>query len=147
MIRDLGTLGGDNEATEARDINDAAQVVGSSPTAAGFTHALLWQSGAIQDLGTLGGDSSYSHGIDADGEVVGGSRTPNSPPNNAGHAFLWANGRIVDLNTVVTNLPGNVVLEGAQAITDDGSIVGTTCSGFRELGKTVPTRAFLLVPN
>jgi probable HAF family extracellular repeat protein len=122
-------------------------VVGSSPTAAGFTHAFLWESGAMRDLGTLGGDSSYAYGINADGEVVGGSRTPNSPPFSAGHAFLWANGRIVDLNSVVTNLPGNVVLEVARAIGDDGTIAGTTCSGFCEPGKTAPTRAFLLVPN
>jgi probable HAF family extracellular repeat protein len=147
VMRDLGTLGGDDEATEARDINAAAQVVGSSPTAAGFTHAFLWEGGAIRDLGTLGGDSSYAYGINADGEVVGASRTANSPPFNAGHAFLWANGQIVDLNTVVPNLPGNVVLETAQAVGDDGSIVGTTCSGFCEPGKTAPTRAFLLVPN
>jgi probable HAF family extracellular repeat protein len=146
-MRDLGTLGGDDEATEARDLNDGAQVVGSSPTTAGFTHAFLWDSGAMRDLGTLGGDSSYAYGINADGDVVGGSRTPNSPPFNAGHAFLWANGQIVDLNTVVTNLPGNVALEVAQAVGDDGSIVGTTCSGFCEPGKTAPTRAFLLVPN
>jgi probable HAF family extracellular repeat protein len=116
VMRDLGTLGGDDEATEARDVNDAAQVVGSSPTTAGFTHAFLWESGAMQDLGTLGGNSSHAYGINVDGDVVGGSRTANSPPNNADHAFLWAKGRMVDLNAVVTNLPGNVVLELARAI-------------------------------
>jgi probable HAF family extracellular repeat protein len=147
VMRDLGTLGGNSEATEARAINERAQVVGFSPTAAGSTHAFLWEEGAMRDLGTLGGDSSYAWGINAKGEVVGGSRTPVSPPNNAGHAFLWAKGRMVDLNTVVTNLPGNVILEVAHAINDDGSIVGTTCTAFCEPGKTAPTRAFLLVPN
>jgi probable HAF family extracellular repeat protein len=147
VMRDLGTLGGNGEATEARDINDRGQVVGSSQTSAGLTHGFLWEGGAPRDLGSLGGSSSYAHGINVHGEVVGGSRTPTSPANNAGHAFLWANGRMVDLNTVVTNLPGNVVLEVARAINDDGSIVGTTCSGFCEPGKTAPTRAFLLVPN
>ena len=147
VMRDLGTLGGDNEATEARAIDNFGRVVGSSPTAAGSTHAFLWEGGAMRDLGTLGGDSSYAYGINADREVVGGSRTPSSPPNNAGHAFMWARGRMVDLNTVVTNLPGNVALEVAQAINADGSIVGTTCSGFCEPGKTAPTRAFLLIPN
>jgi probable HAF family extracellular repeat protein len=147
VMRDLGTLGGNSEATEARAIDDFGRVVGSSPTAAGSTHAFLWEGGAMRDLGTLGGDSSYAYGINADGEVVGGSRTPSSPPNNAGHAFMWARGRMVDLNTVVTNLPSNVVLEVAQAINADGSIVGTTCSGFCEPGKTAPTRAFLLIPN
>jgi probable HAF family extracellular repeat protein len=145
-MRDLGTLGGDNEATEARDISEAAQVVGSSPTAAGFTHAFLWGRGAIRDLGTLGGSSSHAYGINAEGEVVGGSRTPGRPPQQRGPRFLWANGQIVDLNTVATNLPGNVVLEVAEAGSDDGGIVGTTCSGFCEAGKTARTRAFLLAP-
>jgi probable HAF family extracellular repeat protein len=100
-----------------------------------------------EDLGTLGGNRGYAYGINMDGDVVGGSRTPTSPPNNAGHAFLWAKGRMVDLNAAVKNLPGNVALEVAQAIKDDGSIVGTTCSACCEPGKTAPTRGFLLVPN
>jgi probable HAF family extracellular repeat protein len=147
VMRDLGTLGGDDEASEARAVNNSGQVVGASPTAAGSTHAFLWERDAMQDLGTLGSHSSYAYGINGGGEVVGGSRTPNSPPNNAGHAFLWAKGQMVDLNGVVTNLPGKVTLEVAHAINDDGSIVGTTCTGFCEPGKTAPTRAFLLVPN
>jgi probable HAF family extracellular repeat protein len=146
-MRDLGTLGGDHEAGEARAINEAAQVVGSSPTAAGPTHAFLWQNGAMRDLGTLGANSSHAHDINEDGDVVGGSRTPSSPPSNAGHAFLWTGGRMVDLNSVVTNLPGDVTLEVARAINDDGTIVGHTCTEFCEPGKTAPTRAFVLVPN
>lgn len=147
VMRDLGTLGGEDEAGEARAIDDSGRVVGSSPTAAGPTHAFLWQRGTMRDLGTLGGNSSHATGINVHGEVVGGARTATSPPNNAGHAFVWANGRMVDLNSVVTNLPGNVVLELARAINDDGSIAGTTCTAFCEPGKTAPTRAFLLVPN
>jgi hypothetical protein len=54
---------------------------------------------------------------------------------------------MVDLNTVVTNLPSDVILEVAQEINDDGGIVGTTCTAFCEPGKTAPTRAFILVPN
>jgi probable HAF family extracellular repeat protein len=146
-MRDLGTLGGNGEGTQARAINNDAQVAGSSPTAAGSIHAFLWRDGTMRDLGTLGGDSSYAYGINANGEIVGGSRTAISPPNNAGHAFLWAKGRMVDLNTVVTDLPSNVVLEVARAINDDGSIVGMTCSAFCEPGKDAPTRGFLLVPN
>jgi probable HAF family extracellular repeat protein len=146
-MRDLGTLGGNGEATQATDINDRGQVVGSSPTPAGSTHGFMWEGGALRDLGTLGGGTSYAYGINMAGEVVGGSRTPISPPNNAGHAFLWASGQLVDLNTAVTNLPGDVVLEVGRAINDDGSIVGTTCSAFCEPGKTAPTRGFLLIPN
>ena len=147
VMRDLGTLGGNSEVTQANAVNEEAQIVGASVTAERFTHAFLWEGGVMRDLGTLGGDSSYAYSINANGEVVGGSRTPISPANNAGHAFLWTKGRMLDLNTIVTNLPSDVVLEVARAINEDGSITGTTCSGFCEPGKTAPTRAFLLLPN
>jgi len=52
----------------------------------------------------------------------------------------------VDLNRVVSNLPSDVVLEVARAISDDGYIVGTTCTEFCEPGATAPTHAYLLTP-
>jgi len=81
------------------------------------------------------------------GQVVGGSRIPTSPDGNAGHAFLWENGRMTDLNTVTPRLRGDVVLESAQGINSNGWIVGFTCTAFCEPGKTAPTHAFLLIPN
>ena len=146
-MTDLGTLGGDEDATEALDINEGGQVVGFSPVPSGATHAFRWTDGVMRDLGTLGGGTSAAYGVNASGDVVGGSRTATSPPNNAGHAFLWSRNRKIDLNDVVTDLPADVTLEVARAITDDGSIVGTTCTDFCEPGKTAPTRAFLLAPN
>jgi probable HAF family extracellular repeat protein len=147
VMMDLGTLGGDAEATEAFGVNDRGHVVGASPTASREIHAFLWRDGAMQDLGTLGGDRSAAYGINVRGHVVGNSSTPASPPFNAGHAFLWAHGRMVDLNDVVSNLPPDVVLEVARAISDDGRIVGTTCTEFCEAGATAPTHAFLLTPE
>ena len=145
-MRDLGTLGGETEATEAFGINNAGTAVGSSQTATGEIHAAVWRNGMIRDLGTLGGDSSAAYGINRFEQIVGGSRTATSPPYNAGHAFLWEKGRMIDLNEVVTNLPAEVVLESARAINDRGEIVGFTCTEFCEPGATAPTHAFLLVP-
>jgi probable HAF family extracellular repeat protein len=148
VMQDLGTLGGDSEATQAYAINNHGQVVGASPTAAGQIHAFLWSNGHfLQDLGTLGGDSSTAYGINVHGIVVGSSRTPASPAFNAGHAFLWKSFEIVDLNNVVSNLPPDVVLEVARAIGDDGRIIGTTCTSFCEAGATAPTHAYLLTPE
>jgi probable HAF family extracellular repeat protein len=146
-MRDLGTLGGDDEATLAYGINEATQVVGESPTTQGRVHAFLWEAGTMRDLGTLGGNASAAYDVNAQGQVVGGSRTPTSPPGNAGHAFLWHDGRIYDLNDLVPGLPSDVTLELARGIADDGTIVGTTCTEFCEAGKTAPTRAFLLIPS
>jgi len=147
VMQDLGTLGGNTEATQAFGINNSGAVVGVSQIPSEEMHAFVWRNGVMQDLRTLGGDSSYAYDINRAGQIVGGSRTPTSPQFNAGHAFIWERGRIIDLNEVVTNLPGDVVLEVARAINDDGSIVGTTCTQFCEPGATAPTRGYLLIPN
>jgi len=144
VMRDLGTLGGNSEATQANALDDRGHVVGASPTASGQIHAFLWLDDSMQDLGTLGGNSSSAYGNNLHGFVVGSSRTPTSPSFNAGHAFLWKAGQMVDLNGMVSNLPPDVVLEVARAISDDGSIVGTTCTSFCDPGATAPTHGYLL---
>lgn len=146
VMRDLGTLGGNGEATVAQDIANTGQIVGSSQTASAETHAFAWSSGSMRDLGTLGGNYSGAFAVNELGHIVGGSRIPNAPASNAGHAVLWRDGQVVDLNEHVINLPADVALEVAKGINDDGVIVGTTCTLFCEPGKTAQTRAFLLVP-
>jgi probable HAF family extracellular repeat protein len=147
VMQDLGTLGGNTEATQAFGINNSGAIVGVSQTLSEEMHAFLWRDGVMQDLGTLGGDSSYAYAINRAGQIVGGSRTPTSPEFNAGHAFIWQRGRMIDLNEVVTNLPADVVLEVARAINDDGRIVGTTCTQFCEPGATATYHGYLLIPN
>jgi probable HAF family extracellular repeat protein len=147
VMQDLGTLGGDREASMARAINEAGHVAGNSPIASGAMRAFLWINGRMRNLGTLGGSQSYAYGMNDMGQVVGASTTPDSPLASAGRAFVWQRGKLVDLNTVVSNLPDNVTLEIAYAINDRGVIVGATCSLFCEPGKSSPQRAFVLIPN
>jgi probable HAF family extracellular repeat protein len=144
-MRDLGTLGGDNEATIAYALNDAGQVVGTSPSARGELRAFRWEDGEMQSLGTLGGSASWAYGIDPRGWVVGLSRIAAATPGNAGHAFLWRRGTMLDLNELVPDLPEGVVLEVARSIAADGTIVGTTCSALCEPGAVGPPHAFMLV--
>lgn len=129
---DLGTLAGMSSAATA--LNDAGSVVGSSYVSGDASHAFLWRSGKMTDLGTLGGPSSYADAIAPNNDVVGAADTTTvdssaSNGSNSGglvhvsHAFLWRNGKMTDLNSL---LPANSgwTLQEATGINSKGQIVG-----------------------
>jgi len=77
--------------------------------------AVLWKNGSIANLGTFGGAQSGATGANDWGEVVGGALTtvseefPYRPPyydvfvfgmGTTSHAFLWHNGKMIDLQTL-----------------------------------------------
>jgi probable HAF family extracellular repeat protein len=64
-------------------------------------------------LGTLGGNSSWSYGLNNVGQAVGSSTNK----SGFGLAFIWTDGKIVDLNTRLSN-PKNWTLTRAAGITD-----------------------------
>ncbi|SEC29243.1 hypothetical protein [Terriglobus roseus] len=137
----------------AFSINEAGQVVGGSGTCAPFNynwlfhlapaHALLWKDGVATDLGNLGGAlNNMAHGINASGQVVGGSGLAG---DQTSHAFLWtAAAKMQDLGTV-NDAVNNDVYSYAIGINDAGDIVGisanadfTILRGFvRQNGKLV----------
>lgn len=144
VMTDLGTLGGNQEATQAEDINENGQVVGSSPTVDGDVHAFLWEDGQMQDLGALGSSSSFAFGINNAGQVVGTARLGfGLPPQRA---FLWDGGTMHDLNQLVLDLPTGVNLEHAHAINDAGMIAASTCLIPCSDSDPAPHRAYLLIP-
>ncbi|MEU4536209.1 DUF3466 family protein [Streptosporangium sp. NPDC023825] len=145
-MTDLGTLSaGSTKDTVAQAINEKTQITGWSPNAANNATAFLWEAGSMRALGTLpGGTRSYGYDINEPGQVVGISYVSDNPYGQ--RAFLWQNGQMTDLNTVVTNLPPDVSLSEAYAINDDGVIVGQTCY-YCEPGKTADQHAYMLVPN
>ena len=83
--------------------------------------AFLWtRRGGIRNLGTLPGDVySEAHGINARGQVVGVS----CDAAGVCRAFLWEDGVMTDLNTLVAPGYGDV-LTTAQDINDRGVITG-----------------------
>jgi probable HAF family extracellular repeat protein len=136
-MTDLGALGAATNTSNAKGINNAGQVVGSSGTDAGATHAFLYSGGVMTDLGTLpGGTNSFATSINNSGLVVGYSEATAAPPLST-DAFLYTGTTLIDLNSLI---PAALHwhLTQANGINDRGDIVG-----YGEINGG-PTRAFLL---
>ena len=122
----LEDLGGTSWHTPMA-INQAGDITGfSNPADARdllgefIAHAVLWTpEGGIQDLGRLSGDStSQGLGINIFRQVVGVSSGP-----AGSRAFLWQEGTLVDLNSIVDPAyPDSLIIAGD--INDDGVITG-----------------------
>src|SRR5436309_2816065 len=114
-IIDLGTLGG--PVSIAYGINDVGQIVGTSATASGTSHAFLWSNGTMADLGSLGSAGpSDGRGINNRGQLVGGTVDAKISQSDA---LRWDHGAMSDLGT-----RRGYNLSQAQAINDAGQVVG-----------------------
>jgi probable HAF family extracellular repeat protein len=135
-VFDLGGLGGKTNNV-AQAINNAGQIVGLSDLSGDTkTHAALWQRGAKPtDLGTLPGDVfSLANDINAKGQVVGAS----CDANFNCRAWLWDNGVMIDLNSLVRS---PLYLTWGGGINDRGEIAG---SAFDPSTGDIP--GFLAIP-
>jgi len=122
-VTNLGSLGGLLENI-AFGINDQGQVVGFSDLPGDTTtHAFLWtKENGMQDLGTLPGDiNSYAYGINSKGQVVGDSNG-----GSYDRAFLWQDGVMVDLNSLIPP-NSNLYLLVSNQINDRGEIACMAC--------------------
>jgi len=135
---DLGSFGGTIDIAPF-DINNQGQVVGYSYYPDNYTvHSFLWQkSTGMIDLGTLPGDVfSWGIGINSKGQVVGGSEG-----SGGERAYLWQNGVMTDLNTLIPPDSPFYLLE-ADAINDAGQI-----AGYIWVYSTGEVHAFLATPT
>ncbi len=143
VIQDLGPL--DASCTQVFALSESGQAVGVWCLPTGY-HAALWtkvgQSWQITDLGTTDNDPcSNAFDINARGQIVGGSQSLAECPGEGDSttAFLWENGSIVDLNTLIPPGSALYLVEG-NIINDKGEIAG---NGVDARGNN---HTFLLIP-
>ncbi len=124
VLHDLGDWFGGNDSG-AFAVNEAGEAVGfgNLPGDTLF-HAALWRGvGKMTDLGTVAnGDCSFAVAINANTQVVGTDYS--SCSFGAPAAFLWENGSIVDLNTLIP-AGSPVYLQFTRNINDQGEIAAT----------------------
>jgi probable HAF family extracellular repeat protein len=138
VMTDLGLMGGDEGGASA--INNAGAIVGSIQTGhgAGKT-AFLYSDGVMHDLGSLGGAYSIASDINTFGQIVGRSTVTQDPIPNFFRAYLYQDGKMQDLNSMVSGIDG-WNLDGAYAINDGGQILAYACPA------GAPCRSVLLNP-
>ncbi len=138
----LNSVGGN--FVEALMLNNAATVVGwNSDVSDTNVIATVWSpAGNGQSLGTVGTDTgSIAFGINNAGTVVGGSGTITlTGQTSYMHAFVWQNGQMRDLNTLIP-AGSSLTLNVAYAINSAGTIAGL---GTDKAGNTHP---FILEPD
>jgi uncharacterized membrane protein len=149
VMTQLEGLGGSNNwptANLPHAVNAKGVAVGECNAASG-SHACSWHDGITEDLGTLGqaGDKNVAiaYGINDHGVVVGLSTRPNLPENQHVAWVKLPDGPMIDLNTLVVDLPPGVRLQSATAINASGQITGSTWS-VDNYG--APDHAYLLTP-
>jgi probable HAF family extracellular repeat protein len=138
VMTDLGLMGGDEGGATA--INNAGDIVGTIQTGNGLgKNAFLYSDGVMHDIGSLGGVYSIASDINALGQIVGRTTVTQDPIPNFFRAYLYENGKMQDLNSMVSGIDG-WNLDGAYAINDSGQILAFACpSG-------APCRSVLLNP-
>ena len=114
-MADLGALPG-GQVSLAYALNGLGQAAGSA-VIGGQYHAVRLFGGKLSDLGTLGTDPAAALGINDDGQIVGASNVTMTRR----HAFLWENGHLLDLNTLISSSLGWTVLT-AESINRTGQI-------------------------
>jgi probable HAF family extracellular repeat protein len=132
-VTDLGNLRGTGQGMGnlALDVNNLGQVVGQSDLRGNANfHAFLWTSGtAMRDLGTLPRDAnSVGIAINDNGDIVGVSLDANFNPR----AYLWQNGTMMDLNTLIPANSPLFLLLGCS-INSNGQIVGLAVTSTGEV--------------
>lgn len=129
----------------ANVINDAGEVAGSAAFPGRPQDAAVWNNGVVTDLGTVGSDCyAEAWGISSSGQVGG---TSVSCDLNTWRAFLWENGSMVDLRSLVSS-GSDLQLVYVVGINDRGEISGNGVpAGLSTLNfQDTMSHAFVMIP-
>ena len=120
-MTNLGAVFG-GDGSWAMCINDSGQIAGLyyNNSDNGTPHAVLYSNGIVTDLGDFGGGTSMVYGINNSGQIVGGAATEDLDE----HAFLYSDGTMIDLNSVIDQEYGWTIINDALAINDAGWVLG-----------------------
>jgi probable HAF family extracellular repeat protein len=122
-------------------INASGQVIYNNNDMSGNSHAYLYTNGQSIDLGTLpNGTQAQAQGINNQGQIVGVSPVAETYGPPFATAFLYQNGQMYNLRSLVSSANAPEYLYGALAINNLGQILalGTGQAGPQE---------FLLTPS
>jgi probable HAF family extracellular repeat protein len=115
-LTDLGALPGDTISYPA-GLNSLGQAAGTSANATTGI-ATLYSGGNAISLGTLGAsDLSFAEAINGSGQIVGYDWIPTA---SLAHAFLFTNGRMIDIHSASLFPNGSTAL----GINNSGQVVG-----------------------
>jgi probable HAF family extracellular repeat protein len=124
----LQALAGGNHSL-AWAINDLGQAAGESNAPDFMEHATMWLNDAAHtpvDLGMLPGDTYASaQGINSSGQVIGFSLAGVFPTWSAPRAFLWQNGQMQELATLIDPADGFWTIDAVYHINNAGQIIAT----------------------
>ena len=104
----------------AQALNNHGAIIGSCDLPDGGGHAVIWKKGVVTDMGALGDGEGPSTALDINdqSQVVGCSSADDKL-----RAFLWQDGKMIDLNKAITPHSGWLLMV-ASRINDKGEILG-----------------------
>ncbi len=142
----IPTLGGTYIRTVV--MNASGDVAGSStmpaaPAGVFQTHAFLFHDGTLSDIDVWNTPETVANAINSHGDVVGFYDSPNYAvwESTIGEAFLYHDGAMFNLSSLLDESGDGWVLHSANGINDNGWIVG---QGWRHGFHEEP---FLAIPN
>lgn len=145
-MRDIGTIAG--TYSSGAYINDNGHVAGTSSISGdNREHAFLYDGTTMRDLGSLGSndflsDRSTAYGINIHDHVVGSTYRPYTGGALYAIPFIYRDGQMFDLETLVDASLGNYRLYTATGINDSGQIAVDALL----IGTPNQRRAVLLTP-